>query len=303
MIKQRTLKSVIHASGVGVHSGQEVFLTLHPAPVNTGIVFRRMDLPEPVEIPAKFEFISNTDLCTCLEKDGVQIFTVEHLLSAFAGLGIDNVYVDVSFSELPIMDGSAAPFIFLIQSAGIEVQEAPKSFIRIKKSLTVRDGDKSVRVEPYDGFRVSFEIDYNHQVIAKSRQSMVFDFSSSSFVKEISRARTFGFMADYEAIRAKNLALGASLDNTVVLDDVKVLNESGLRYPDEFVKHKILDVVGDLFLMGHNMVGAFYGYKSGHSLNGQLLCALDAEQDAYEIVTFKAEDEVPAGLAWMLQVA
>lgn len=303
MIKQRTLKSVIHASGVGVHSGEKVLLTLRPAPVNTGVVFRRIDLPLPVEIPAKPEYISNTNLCTCLKKDGVEIFTVEHLLSALAGLGIDNVYVDVSFSELPIMDGSAAPFIFLIQSAGIEVQSAPKKFIRVKKVLRIEDGDKHVRLEPYNGFKVAFEIDYNHPIITKSRQSISMDFSSASYVKEVSRARTFGFLSDYEMIKQKKLALGASLDNTVVLDDFKVLNESGLRDPDEFVKHKILDVIGDLYLLGYSMIGAFHGYKSGHALNAALLKCLLESTDAFEIVTFETEKEVPSGFAWLLQSA
>jgi len=285
MIKQRTLKNTIHATGIGVHSGDPVRLILKPASINTGIVFRRIDLADVVSIPARVEFIGNTDLCTCLEKEGVRIATVEHLLSALAGLSIDNAIIDLTFSELPIMDGSSGPFIFLIQSAGIEEQTEEKKFIRIKKTVEIQAGDKFARLSPYDGFQVSFEIHFDHPIIAKSHQSLTFDLSPIAYIKELSRARTFGFLSDYNAIRQKKLALGASLENAVVLDDVKVLNEDGLRDPDEFVKHKILDVIGDLYLLGHSMIGAFTGYKSGHALNSQLLQKLMAETDAWEVVT------------------
>lgn len=293
MINQRTLKNVIHATGIGVHMGEKVYLTLRPAPVNTGIIFRRVDLPEPVSIPAHVDFIGNTDLCTCLEKQGVRIATVEHLLSAFAGLGVDNCYVDLTLPELPIMDGSASPFVFLVESAGIEEQSAPKQFLRVKKTIEVRAGDKYARLDPYEGFKVSFEIAFDHPVISNSQQSITLDFSSTSYIKEVSRARTFGFLADYEAIRQKNLARGASLDNAIVLDTIKVVNEEGLRYKDEFVKHKILDVIGDLYLLGHNLIGAFTGYKSGHALNSALLRKLLAQADAWELVTFENESTVP----------
>ena len=301
MIKQRTLKNVIHATGVGVHLGEKVYLTLHPAPINTGIIFRRVDLAEPVEIPALAAFIGNTDLCTCLEKNEVRIATVEHLLSAFAGLGIDNCYVDLSLSELPIMDGSASPFVFLIESAGIEEQNAPKKFFRIKKTVEVRDGDKFVKLAPFDGFSVSFEIAFNHPVIANTQQSITIDFSSASYIKDVSRARTFGFLADYEMIRRKNLARGASLDNAIVLDTATIVNEEGLRDPDEFVKHKILDVIGDLYLLGYSVIGAFTGYKSGHALNSALLRELLSQTDAWELVTFEDEQLAPVCYTWAEQ--
>lgn len=303
MIKQRTLKSAISATGVGVHLGEKVYLTLRPAPVNTGIVFRRIDLDTPVEIPAKAQYIGETDLCTCLVKKDVRIATVEHLLSALSGLGIDNCYVDVSLPELPIMDGSAGPFIFLVQSAGIEEQNAPKKFIRIKKTVEIRDGDKFVRVTPYDGFKVSFEINFDHPVIANSRQALTLDFSATSYMKEVARARTFGFLSDYEKIRQKNLAKGASLDNAIVLDTFKVLNEEGLRDPDEFVKHKILDAIGDLYLLGHSMIGAFSAYKSGHALNSRLLNTLLSQADAWELVTFDDAKKAPISFAFAAQMA
>lgn len=303
MIKQRTLKNPIHATGVGVHSGEKVYLTLRPAPVNTGIIFRRTDLSEPVEIPALAEFIGNTDLCTCLVRNDVRIATVEHLLSAFAGLGIDNCYVDLSLPELPIMDGSASPFVFLIESAGIEEQNALKRFFRVKKTIEVREGDKFVKVEPYEGFSVSFEIAFNHPVIANTQQSITLDFSSSSYVKDVSRARTFGFLADYEMIRQKNLARGASLDNAIVLDTASIVNEEGLRDPDEFVRHKILDVIGDLYLLGYSMIGAFTGYKSGHALNSALLHTLLSQPDAWELVTFDDMKAVPVCYAFDMAVA
>lgn len=293
MLKQRTLKTVIRATGIGVHTGKKVLLTLRPAPVNTGIVFFRTDLDEMIEIPALAGNVGDTSLSTCLIKDGIRISTVEHLMSALAGLGIDNLYVDVNAPELPIMDGSSGTFVFLIQSAGIEEQHAAKKFIRIKKRVEVKDGDKLVRIEPFDGFKVSFGIDFDHPVINASAQQATLDFSSTSYVKEVSRARTFGFKADYEYIKANNLALGASLDNVIVLDDFKVLNEDGLRYPDEFVKHKILDAIGDLYLMGHGVIGAFTGYKSGHELNNRLLNKLLAKKSAWETVTFDNPKDVP----------
>lgn len=293
MIKQRTLKNVIHATGVGVHSGQNAFLTLKPAPIDAGIIFRRVDLPQPVDIPARVAFIGNTDLCTCLEKDNVRIATVEHLLSALAGLGIDNCLVELALSELPIMDGSSSPFVFLIESAGVEEQNAPKQFIRIKKPIEMRMGDKFARLEPYDGFRVSFEIAFDHPIISNSQQSITVDFSSASYIKAVSRARTFGFLSDYEIIKQKNLARGASLDNAIVLDTHHIVNEEGLRSPDEFVKHKILDVVGDLYLLGHNLIGAFVGYKSGHALNKAVMNELLLQTDAWEIVTFDDPKKAP----------
>ncbi|EKD78101.1 MAG: hypothetical protein ACD_42C00042G0003 [uncultured bacterium] len=293
MIKQRTLKNTIHATGVGVHLGEKVYLTLHPAPIDTGIVFRRIDFPEPLFIPATAAFIGNTDLCTCLEKNNVRIATVEHLLSAFAGLRIDNCYVDLTLSELPIMDGSAAPFVFLIESAGIEEQHAAKKFIRIKKTVEVCVGDKYARLEPFDGFRVSFEIAFSHPVIANTKQAITVDFSSASYTKEVARARTFGFLAEYEMIRQKNLARGASLDNAIVLDTAAIVNEEGLRDPDEFVRHKILDAIGDLYLLGHSMIGAFVGFKSGHAINSQLLRELLSQTDAWEMVTFDDASQAP----------
>ncbi len=290
MIRQRTLKNVIRATGVGLHTGEKVYLTLRPAPADTGIVFRRVDLPEPVEIPAIAANVGDTRLSTTLEKDGVRISTVEHLLSAFAGLGIDNAYVDVSAPEVPIMDGSAGPFVFLIQSAGVEEQNRPKKFIRILERVEVRDGDKYARFEPFEGFKVSFGIDFDHPVFTEDTQFASIDFSSTSFVKEVSRARTFGFLREIEMLRARNLALGGSMDNAIVVDDYRVLNEDGLRYEDEFVKHKILDAIGDLYLLGHSLIGAFYGYKSGHALNNKLLNKLVATPSAWEEVVFDDED-------------
>ena len=291
MIRQRTLKNIIRATGVGVHTGNKVYLTLRPAPPKTGIVFVRSDLDPVVEIPARPEYIGDTSLCTCLIKDGVRISTVEHLLSALAGLGIDNLYVDVSAPELPIMDGSSAPFVFLIQSAGIVEQNVPKRFIRIKKRVKVKHGDKWVSIEPYNGFKVEFQLRYEHPVFQSDNQRAAIDFSSSSYVKEISRARTFGFLSDYELIRKQNLALGASMDNAIVLDEYKVLNPDGLRYEDELVKHKMLDVIGDLYLMGYSIIGKFKGYKSGHMMNSLLLEKLLSEPASYEIVTFEEEND------------
>lgn len=293
MIRQRTLKNIIKATGVGLHTGEKVYLSLRPAAPNTGIVFRRMDLPEPVDIPATPQNVGDTTLSTTLVKGGVKVSTVEHLLSALAGLGIDNAYVDVSAPEVPIMDGSAGPFVFLIQSAGVEEQNAAKRFIRIKKPIRVQDGDKWASFEPYEGFKVGFTIDFDHPAFSDDTQTASIDFSSTSFVKEVSRARTFGFMRDIEALRKRRLALGGSMDNAIVVDNYRILNEDGLRYADEFVKHKILDAIGDLYLLGHSLIGSFTGYKSGHGLNNQLLRELLDHADAWESVTFQAEDALP----------
>lgn len=289
MIKQRTLRTAIRATGVGLHSGEKVYLTLRPAPANTGIVFRRVDLDPVVEITAAPENVGETTMSTCLVKGNVRISTVEHLLAAMAGLGIDNAYIEVSAQEIPIMDGSSGPFVFLIQSAGVEELNAPKRFVRIKKKIEVRDGDKLAAFEPFDGFKIDFSIDFNHPVLQNTVQRALVDLSSTSFVKEVSRARTFGFMNDIEYLRSKNLALGGSMENAIVLDEYRILNEGGLRYEDEFVKHKILDAIGDLYLMGHSLIGAFRAHKSGHALNNQLLRALKADADAWELVTFEDE--------------
>ena len=297
MIRQRTLKNVIRATGVGLHTGEKVYLTLRPAAPDSGIIFRRVDLDEPVEIPATPENVGDTTLSTTLIKDGIRISTVEHLLSAMAGLGIDNAYVDLNAAEVPIMDGSAGPFVFLIQSAGIEEQNAPKRFIRIKKPIRVEDGDKWVNFEPFDGFKVAFTIDFDHPAFKDGSQIAEVDFSTTSFVREVSRARTFGFMNQIEQLRANNLALGGSLDNAVVVDDYRVLNEDGLRYVDEFVKHKILDSIGDLYLLGHSLIGSFCGHKSGHALNNELLRALLAQEDAWEEVTFEDAATAPISFA------
>ncbi|WP_081610798.1 MULTISPECIES: UDP-3-O-acyl-N-acetylglucosamine deacetylase [unclassified Thioalkalivibrio] len=291
MIRQRTLKNSIRATGVGLHTGEKVVLTLRPAPVNTGIVFHRCDLDPSVEIRACADNVGDTRLSTTLVKGDVRVSTVEHLLSAIAGLGIDNLHVDVSAAEVPIMDGSAGPFVFLLQSAGLKEQDAPKEFIRVKRSVEVREGDKWVRFDPYEGFKVGFCIDFEHPMFTDGSQRAELDFSSTSFVKEVSRARTFGFMRDIEALRANQLALGGSLDNAVVLDDYKILNENGLRYDNELVKHKILDVVGDLYLLGHSLIGAFTGHKSGHALNNQLIRQLAADETAWEKVTFEDPSE------------
>lgn len=297
MIRQRTLKNVIRATGVGLHTGDKIFLTLRPAAPDSGIVFRRTDLPTPVEIPATAQNVGDTQLSTCLSRGDVRISTVEHLLSAFAGLGVDNAIVDVSAAEVPIMDGSSGPFVFLIQSAGIEEQPAAKRFIRIRRPVEVRDGEKWARFSPFDGFKVSFGIDFDHPVFRDQSSFATIDFSSTSFVKEVSRARTFGFLRDIEMLRERNLALGGSMDNAVVVDDYRVLNEDGLRYEDEFVKHKILDAIGDLYLLGHSLIGAFEGFKSGHALNNRLLTTLIAERDAWEEVTFDHADRVPISYA------
>lgn len=297
MIRQRTLKNTIRAMGVGLHTGAKVVLTLKPAGINEGIQFRRVDLNPVVTIAASTKNVGDTTLSTTLIKDGVRVATVEHLLSAMAGLGIDNAIVEVSASEVPIMDGSAGPFVFLLQSAGILEQDAPKKFLRVKRKITVTDGDKWVSLEPFDGFKVSFALDYDHPVLKNSVQEATLDFSTTSYVKEVSRARTFGFLSEYEWLRANNLALGGSLNNAIVLDDYRVINEDGLRYEDELVKHKILDAVGDMYLLGTGLIGAFRGFKSGHTLNNRLLQNLLAKQSAYEIVTF--EDEAVSPITYL----
>lgn len=293
MIKQRTLKNVIRATGVGLHTGEKVYLTLRPAPTETGIVFRRTDLPQPVEIRACPENVSDTRLSTTLERDGVRVSTVEHLMSAFAGLGIDNAYVDLTAAEVPIMDGSAGPFVFLVQSAGIVEQRAAKRFIRINQKIRLEDGDKWAEFEPFEGFKVSFAIDFDHPTFRNSTQHTCVDFSTTSFVKEVSRARTFGFMGDLENLRQAGLARGGGVDNAIVLDDYRILNDDGLRYEDEFVKHKVLDAIGDLYLLGHPLIGAFSAYKSGHSLNNRLLRQLVAQRSAWELITYSENEEAP----------
>ena len=286
MIRQRTLKNVIRATGIGLHTGEKVYLTLRPGAVDSGIIFRRVDLDVPVEIAATPDNVGDTRLSTTLIQDGVRVSTVEHLLSAMAGLGIDNAYIDVSAPEVPIMDGSSGPFVFLLQSAGIVEQNAPKRFIRITKPIVVEEQDKWARFEPFDGFKVGFTIDFDHPVFSGTPQKAEIDFSSTSFVKEVSRARTFGFMSDFEKLRASNLALGASLDNAIGVDEFRVLNEDGLRYEDEFVKHKVLDAIGDLYLLGNSLIGEFKAHKSGHALNNASLRALISQTDAWEVVTF-----------------
>ncbi len=293
MLRQRTLKNVIRATGVGLHSGEKVFLTLRPAPVETGIVFRRVDLDPVVEVPARADLVSETVLCTGLSCGPAKVQTVEHLLSALAGLGIDNAYIELSAPEVPIMDGSAGPFVFLLQSAGIEEQDAPKRFIRIIKPVEVRDGDKFARFEPHDGFRIGFTVEFDHPAIPASQSRAEVEFSTASYVKEVSRARTFGFMRDLEYMRERNLGLGGSMDNAIVLDEFRVLNDDGLRYADEFVRHKILDAVGDLYLAGHPIIGAYEGFKSGHALNNTLVRALMAERSAWEEVSFRGDEPAP----------
>lgn len=293
MIKQRTLKNTIRATGVGLHTGEKVYLTLRPAEPNTGIKFRRVDFDQPVIIAASPLNVGETMLSTTLVDGDIKISTIEHLLSAFAGLGIDNALVDVSAAEVPIMDGSAGPFVFLLQSAGVEEQDSPKQYIRIKRSVRVEEGDKWAAFEPFEGFKVTFTIDFEHPAFSEHLKTATMDFSSTTFVKEVSRARTFGFMKDIDMLRQNNLALGGSLDNAIVVDEAKILNEDGLRYADEFVKHKILDAIGDLYLLGHSLIGAYTGYKSGHGLNNKLLRTLLDDKDAWEMVTFDAEEDAP----------
>ena len=293
MIRQRTLKNSIRATGVGLHSGNKVFMTMRPAAVNTGIIFRRVDLEPAAEIAAFATSVGDTAMSSTLIDGDVRVGTVEHLLAALAGMGIDNAYIDLSAAEVPIMDGSAGPFVFLIQSAGIEEQTAAKKFIRILKSVEYKFEDKWARIEPYEGFRVSFKIDFDHPVFKSHTSFASVDFSTTSFLQEISRARTFGFMSDLEMLRERNLVLGGSMDNAIVLDDYRVLNEDGLRYEDEFVKHKVLDAIGDLYLLGHNLIGAYSGYKSGHELNNQLLRKLLKNPDTWEEVSFGKEEGAP----------
>lgn len=293
MIKQRTLKNTIRATGVGLHSGNKVYLTLHPAEIDSGISFRRVDLDQPITISATPENVGETMLSTTLVKEGIKVATIEHLLSALAGLGIDNAIVDVSAAEVPIMDGSAGPFIFLLQSAGVIEQEAAKKYIRIKQSVRVEEGDKWASFDPFNGFKVTFTIDFDHPAFPDHLKTSVMDFSSTTFVKEVSRARTFGFLKDIEFLRENNLALGGSLDNAIVVDDDKVINEDGLRYADEFVKHKMLDAIGDLYLLGHSLIGEFKGFKSGHALNNKLLLALLDNKDAWEKISFDDDNAAP----------
>jgi UDP-3-O-[3-hydroxymyristoyl] N-acetylglucosamine deacetylase len=293
MLNQRTLKNSIRATGVGLHTGKKILMTLRPAAPDSGIVFRRTDLEQPVDIQAHAEHVGETMLGTTLHKGDAKISTVEHLLSALAGLGIDNALIEVSAAEVPIMDGSAGPFVFLLQSAGIEEQKAPKRFIRILETVHVTDGDKWARFDPYNGFKVNFEIEFNHPTFKKHSQVASMDFSTTSFLREVSRARTFGFMRDIESLRSRNLALGGNMDNAIVLDDTRILNEDGLRYEDEFVKHKILDAIGDLYLLGHSLIGEFSGFKSGHALNNKLLRTLIGTPTAWQEVTFESLKDAP----------
>ena len=291
-MRQRTLRSAITATGVSLHSGEKVYMTLEPAAIDTGIVFRRVDLDPVLEIPARAENVSDTDRSTSLVVGGERISTVEHLLAALAGMGIDNLYVDVSAPEVPIMDGSAAPFVLLIQSAGIQEQDALKKFIRVKRQITIEDGDKTASLLPFDGFKVSFTIDYDHPVFRERTAHAELEFSTTTFVQEVSRARTFGFTHEVEQLRSRGLALGASLDNAIVVDESRILNRDGLRYDDEFVRHKILDAIGDLYLLGYGLIGEFQAYKSGHSLNIATLRALIAQPDAWEMVSY-GEQQLP----------
>ena len=294
MLKQRTLKKAISATGVGLHNGEKVTLTLRPAAVDTGIVFKRVDLPQPNEILATPSAVHDTRMCSALEANGVRVATVEHIMSALAGLGVDNVYIDIDAAEIPIMDGSSGPFVFLLQEAGLLEQAAAKKFIRVKKVVEVVEGDKWVRFEPYHGFKVDFTIDFNHPVFEQSGNNVKIDFAVDSYIKEISRARTFGFMHEVEYLRSNGLARGGSLDNAIVLDEYRVLNTDGLRYDDEFVKHKALDAIGDLYMLGHPILGAFQAYKSGHALNNKLLRALLADAEAWEYITFDKAEDAPS---------
>jgi UDP-3-O-[3-hydroxymyristoyl] N-acetylglucosamine deacetylase len=293
MLKQRTLKKAISATGVGLHNGEKVTLTLRPAAADTGIVFKRVDLPQPNEILATPNAVHDTRLCSALEANGARVATVEHIMSALAGLGVDNVYIEVDASEIPIMDGSSGPFVYLLQEAGIVEQAAAKKFIRIKKTVEVIDGDKWVRFEPYHGFKIDFTINFNHPVFESSGSQVKIDFAEDSYINEISRARTFGFMHEVEYLRSNGLARGGSLDNAIVLDEYRVINADGLRYDDEFAKHKVLDAIGDLYMLGHPILGAFYAYKSGHALNNQLLRALMQDETAWEYATFEKQEDAP----------
>jgi UDP-3-O-[3-hydroxymyristoyl] N-acetylglucosamine deacetylase len=301
MLAQRTLKTLTQAVGVGLHSGQRVELTLRPAAPDTGIVFRRVDLPEPVDIPVRAESVTDTRLASTISVGQAKVFTVEHLMSACAGLGIDNLYVDITAEEVPILDGSASSFVFLLQSAGIVEQKAPKRFMRVLKTVQVSEGEGSnikwAKLEPHHGYKLSFEIDFRHPAVDSTGQQVVFDMSEGVYARDIARARTFGFTKDVEMMRANGLALGGGLDNAIVMDDYKVLNADGLRYDDEFVKHKILDAMGDLFIVGHPLLAAYSAFRSGHAMNNQLLRALLAQPDAYEIVSFDKASQAPKGFA------
>ena len=297
MAQQRTLRESIRSTGIGLHTGRKVLMVLRPAPPNTGIVFRRTDLEPPVDIPARATNVTETTLGTTLAAGEAGVSTVEHLMSALAGLGIDNLFIELTAGEVPIMDGSAGPFVFLIQSAGIELQNSPKRFVRVRQPVEVREGDKWARFEPYEGFRINFEIEFDHPVFHRHEQRATMDFSTTTFLKEVSRARTFGFMRDMEYLRGRNLALGGTLDNAIVLDDYRILNEDGLRYEDEFVRHKILDAIGDLYLLGHSLIGEYKAYKSGHGLNNRLLRAMLADEAAWEEVTFRDESAAPISYA------
>ncbi len=302
MIRQRTLKTLVSASGVGLHGGVKVNMTLRPASPDTGIVFRRVDLREPVDLAASALLVGDTRMCSCLERDGVKVGTIEHLMSAFAGLGIDNAYVDLDAPEVPILDGSSAPFVFLILSAGIEEQSAAKKFMRITRPVEVKDGDKWARFDPFDGYKLNFSIVFRHPAIDRSAQEAEFDFAEHSYVHEVARARTFGFMQEVEWLRENNLALGGGLENAIVLDEYRVLNPDGLRYPDEFVKHKLLDAIGDLHLLGHPVLAAFSAHKSGHALNNLLARELLAHPECWQLVSFEQIESVPQGIARWLQL-
>jgi len=301
MLKQRTLKSLVRATGVGLHTGQRINLALRPAQPDTGIVFRRVDLPTPVDIPARADLVGDTRLSSCLVHQDVKVYTVEHLMSALAGMGVDNAYVDLDGPEVPIMDGSAAAFVLLIQQAGLEEQPVPKRFLRVKRKVEVSDGDKWARLEPYEGLRLQFSIVFNHPVIDRTRQSVSVDFAETSYLKEIARARTFGFMQDVEQLRENGLALGGGLDNALVLDEFRLLNADGLRFADEFIRHKVLDAIGDLYLLGRPLLGAFSAHKSGHALNNKLLRTLVADAAAWEMASFDQADKVPAGVAGLVR--
>ncbi|MGA8004708.1 MAG: UDP-3-O-acyl-N-acetylglucosamine deacetylase [Burkholderiales bacterium] len=301
MLRQRTLKSLIRATGVGLHTGQKVTMTLRPAGIDTGVVFRRVDLASPADIPARADLVGETRLSSCLVHGDAKVYTVEHLMSALAGLGVDNAYIDLDGPEVPIMDGSAAPFALLVQQAGVERQAAPKRFLRVKKRIEVRDGDKWARLDPYQGFKLSFSIVFNHPVIDRSSQAVTIDFAETSYLKEIARARTFGFMHEVENLRESGLALGGGLENAVVLDEYRVLNAEGLRFADEFIRHKVLDAIGDLYLAGKPLLGAFSAHKSGHALNNLLLRELLADAAAWELVSFEHAEDAPAGVAGLMQ--
>ena len=301
MLKQRTLQSLTKAVGVGLHSGQRVELTLRPAQPDTGIVFRRVDLPQPVDIPITATAVTDTRLASTISNGGAKVFTVEHLMSACAGLGIDNLYIDITAEEVPILDGSASSFVFLLQSAGIVEQNAPKRFIRVLKTVEVHEGEgvhvKWARLDPHHGYKLSFEIDFRHPAVDSTGQSVVFDMDVNDYTRDIARARTFGFTRDVEMMRANGLALGGGLDNAIVMDDYKVLNSDGLRYDDEFVKHKILDAMGDLYLLGKPLLASYVAFRSGHAMNNRLLRELLSHPEAYEVVTFEDARQAPQGLA------